>query len=76
MVVQVTKEEKKEIKIVLTKPLQLEKESNSEENYRAPNLLQRLLSLFNNVRPGSDLTRFQVTSLLLIFYFSLFFFLV
>nr|XP_027187298.1 oxysterol-binding protein-related protein 4C-like isoform X2 [Cicer arietinum] len=59
----VTKEEKKEIKIVLTKPLQLEKESNSEENYRAPNLLQRLLSLFNNVRPGSDLTRFQLPPL-------------
>ncbi|XP_003595047.3 oxysterol-binding protein-related protein 4C isoform X2 [Medicago truncatula] len=45
---------------MLTKPLQLAKESDSEESYRAPNLLQRLLSLFKNVRPGSDLTRFQL----------------
>lgn len=58
--VQLNKEEKGEKKFVLTKPLTLEKESDSEEEYRAPNLLQRILSLFKNVRPGSDLTRFQV----------------
>ncbi|KAE9608085.1 putative oxysterol-binding protein [Lupinus albus] len=56
MVVQVKKEEKK---IVLTKPLSLEGESNSDTTYTAPNLLQRILSLFKNVRPGSDLTRFE-----------------
>ncbi|KAK2449339.1 oxysterol-binding protein-related protein 4C [Trifolium repens] len=54
---------KQEKKIVLTKPLQLAKESHSEEAYKAPNLLQRLLSLFSNVRPGSDLTRFQLPPL-------------
>ncbi|KAK7265224.1 hypothetical protein RJT34_32840 [Clitoria ternatea] len=46
---------KKERKIVLTKPFLLEGESDSD-----PNLLRRLLSLFKNVRPGSDLTHFQV----------------
>ncbi|KAK7281166.1 hypothetical protein RIF29_08902 [Crotalaria pallida] len=56
----VNKHEKKEIKVVLTKPLTLEGESNSDASYTAPNLLQRILSLFKNVRPGSDLTRFQL----------------
>ncbi|KAK2979748.1 hypothetical protein RJ640_003487, partial [Escallonia rubra] len=42
---------------VLTSPLSLEEESDT--NYRAPNLLQRVVSLLKNVRPGSDLTRFQ-----------------
>ncbi|KAK7281164.1 hypothetical protein RIF29_08900 [Crotalaria pallida] len=46
--------------ILLTRPLSLEDESDSEVAYRAPNLLQRLLSLFRNVRPGSDLTHFQL----------------
>lgn len=74
MVVQVNKEEKRGTKIMLTKPLQFAKESaDSEETYKAPSLLQRLLSLFKNVRPGSDLTNFQVSN---IFFFSslLFFF--
>lgn len=53
----------KETKIVLTKPFQLEGESDLEPSYRAPNLLHRLLSLLKNVRPGSDLTNFQVSSL-------------
>ncbi|KAI5445996.1 hypothetical protein KIW84_014004 [Lathyrus oleraceus] len=54
--------DKKERKIVVSKPQQLAKESDSdsEEAYKAPNLLQRLLSLFKNVRPGSDLTSFQL----------------
>lgn len=69
VVVQINKEEKK---IMLTKPLQLAKESDSEESYRAPNLLQRLLSLFKNVRPGSDLTRFQVSNILFLFIYLLF----
>jgi hypothetical protein len=49
--------------IVLTKPFSLRGDSNSdsEESYSAPNLLQRILSLFKNVRPGSDLTRFQAS---------------
>ncbi|XP_061361963.1 oxysterol-binding protein-related protein 4C-like [Gastrolobium bilobum] len=55
------KEEKKKIKVVLTKPLTLGGESDSDAAYRSPNLLQRILSLFKNVRPGSDLTRFQLS---------------
>lgn len=47
--------------IVLTKPFSLRDDSDSEENYCAPNLLQRLLSLLKNVRPGSDLSRFQAS---------------
>lgn len=74
---QVKREEEKETKIVLTKPLTIEKESDSDASYKAPNFLQRILSLFKNVRPGSDLTRFQVRYLLsdllhyLFIYFSL-----
>ncbi|KAL2458207.1 Oxysterol-binding protein-related protein 4B [Forsythia ovata] len=45
--------------VVLTAPLSLERE-NSDANYRAPNVLQRILSLLNHVRPGSDLTRIQL----------------
>ncbi|KAK4391967.1 Oxysterol-binding protein-related protein 4B [Sesamum angolense] len=45
-------------KAVLTAPLSLEgEESNSE--YRAPNIIQRILSLLTSVRPGSDLNRLQ-----------------
>ncbi|TKY72756.1 Oxysterol-binding protein-related protein 4B [Spatholobus suberectus] len=51
-----------ETNIVLTKPFSLGNESDSEV-YSAPNLLQRILSLFSNVRPGSDLTRFQLPPL-------------
>ncbi|KAK7347760.1 hypothetical protein VNO80_22299 [Phaseolus coccineus] len=47
-------------KIVLTKPFSLEGESDAEPFYRAPNLLRRLLGLLKNVRPGSDLTNFQL----------------
>ncbi|KAK7329752.1 hypothetical protein VNO77_23929 [Canavalia gladiata] len=51
---------KKDIKIVLTKPFSLDGESDLDVTYRAPNLLRRLLSLLKNVRPGSDLTHFQL----------------
>ncbi|KAK5847039.1 Oxysterol-binding-related protein 4C -like protein [Gossypium arboreum] len=47
-----------EIKIVLTRPLSLNGEL--EVDYKAPNLIQRILSLFKNVRPGSDLTHFKL----------------
>lgn len=49
--------------IVLTKPftLRTDSDSDSEENYSAPNLLQRILSLLKNVRPGSDLALFQAS---------------
>ncbi|GMN62072.1 hypothetical protein TIFTF001_031154 [Ficus carica] len=47
-----------ETQIVLTKPLSLE--SGSDDDYSAPNLIQRILSLFKNIRPGSDLTRLQL----------------
>jgi hypothetical protein len=46
-----------EIEIVFSKPLSFE---DSEDDYTAPNLLQRILSLFSNIRPGSDLSRFQI----------------
>ncbi|CAK9182365.1 unnamed protein product [Ilex paraguariensis] len=46
---------------VLTAPLSLEDESAA--NYRAPNILQRILSILKDVRPGSDLTRFQLPPL-------------
>ncbi|GMJ07145.1 OSBP(oxysterol binding protein)-related protein 4C [Hibiscus trionum] len=49
---------KEEIKVVLTKPFSIDGES--EADYRAPNLIQRILSLFKNVRPGSDLTHFKL----------------
>lgn len=47
--------------VILTPPLSLDNESNV--GYKAPNLLQMILSLFKNVRPGSDLTRFQLPPL-------------
>lgn len=49
-------------RVVLTAPLSLEEESDDGE-YRAPNLLQRILSLFTSVRSGSDLTRIQLPPL-------------
>jgi hypothetical protein len=52
-------EEKDETRLVLTKPLALEGESDAD--YTAPNPLQLVLSLFKNVMPGSDLTRFQAS---------------
>ena len=52
---------KDEIKVVLTKPFSINGESE-EVDYRAPNLIQRILSLFKHVRPGSDLTHFKASS--------------
>ncbi|MCD9560296.1 hypothetical protein HAX54_018818 [Datura stramonium] len=49
-------------RVVLTAPLSLEGESD-DTDYRAPNLLQRILSLFSSIRPGSDLTRIQLPPL-------------
>lgn len=59
-----TDEEEKTGVIFLTKPLSLD--GDSEVDYRAPNLIKRVLSLFKNVRPGSDLSRFQVSLVLLL----------
>ncbi|WJX24074.1 hypothetical protein P8452_13227 [Trifolium repens] len=54
-------ENKEEKKIMVTNSLlQLANELDSEEGYKAPNLLQRLFSLFKNVRLGSDITHFQM----------------
>ena len=47
---------KEETEVVLTRPLSIDGESESEVDYKAPNLIHRILSLFKNVRPGSDLT--------------------
>ncbi|KAH1041678.1 hypothetical protein AAZX31_09G056600 [Glycine max] len=54
-------EQESETNIVLTKPFSLGNGNESDsEVYSAPNILQRILSLLTNVRPGSDLTRFQL----------------
>lgn len=53
-------EAKAETRVVLTKPLTLEEEE-ADVDYAAPNPLQLVLSLFKNVMPGSDLTRFQAS---------------
>ncbi|KAJ0965579.1 hypothetical protein J5N97_026717 [Dioscorea zingiberensis] len=50
-----------EMTVVLTPPLALEGGLAAE--HRAPNLLQRILSLFRNIRPGSDLTNLQLPPL-------------
>lgn len=47
--------------VVLTSPLSLDWESNND--YKPPNILQMVFSLLNNVRPGADLTRFQLPPL-------------
>lgn len=49
------KEGKEENGVVLTKPLMLDGGES-----KALNPLQRILSLFNSIRPGADLTSFQV----------------
>jgi len=55
-------EQESETNIVLTKPFSLGNGNESDsEVYSAPNILQRILSLLTNVRPGSDLTRFQAS---------------
>ncbi|XP_022930124.1 oxysterol-binding protein-related protein 4C-like [Cucurbita moschata] len=46
-------------RITLTKPLSLEGGSDAAD-YRSPNLLKRILSLFKDIRPGSDLSHFKV----------------
>ncbi|XP_022638693.1 oxysterol-binding protein-related protein 4C-like [Vigna radiata var. radiata] len=49
-----------EKKIVLTRPFSLERQSDEETNPKAPNILRRILSLFKNVRPGSDVSCFKL----------------
>ncbi|KAF4393856.1 hypothetical protein F8388_018347 [Cannabis sativa] len=46
-------------KVVLTKPISIECVDSYDE-YKAPNMLRRALSLLKDVRPGSDLTRLQL----------------
>ncbi|KAF5787605.1 putative oxysterol-binding protein [Helianthus annuus] len=53
--------EEKELTAVLTSPLSLDNDSGND--YRAPNLLQRVFSLLKTVRPGSDLTRFTLPAI-------------
>lgn len=50
----------KDTKIVLSNPLTLESQSDSDANHEAPNILQRILSLFKNIRQGSDLSSFKL----------------
>ncbi|XXG80165.1 hypothetical protein AAC387_Pa09g1096 [Persea americana] len=47
--------------VALTPPLSLEAEQAGE--YKTPNILQCVLSLFKNVQYGSDLTRFELPPL-------------
>ncbi|XP_077238517.1 oxysterol-binding protein-related protein 4C-like isoform X2 [Tasmannia lanceolata] len=54
----VSEETGEERGVLLTPPLSLEGGLSAE--HRAPNIIHRILSLFSNVRPGSDLTRFQL----------------
>ncbi|KAJ4709256.1 Oxysterol-binding protein [Melia azedarach] len=49
-------------RVVLTKPLSFDGDSSSAD-FRPPNILQRVLSLFKNVRPGTDLTKFQLPAI-------------
>ncbi|KAK7388134.1 hypothetical protein VNO78_22940 [Psophocarpus tetragonolobus] len=51
-------------KVVLTKPFSLETQSDSDATYKAPNILRRILSLFSNVRPGSDVSCFKLPPVL------------
>lgn len=59
---------KEEKNVVLTKPLSLDAQSN--DDFRAPNILQRVLSLFKNMRPGTDITRFKASLYVSILSFS------
>ncbi|XP_045814596.1 oxysterol-binding protein-related protein 4C-like [Trifolium pratense] len=50
-----------ETNIVITKPFAtIENQSDSDENYKYPNILKRVLSLFKDVRLGSDLSSFKL----------------
>ncbi|KAJ4834892.1 hypothetical protein Tsubulata_038791 [Turnera subulata] len=69
MFLQVT-ETKDESRVVLTKPVSVG--GDSVGDYKAPNLTQRILSLFKNVRPGSNLTNFQARIQLFVFLSPLF----
>ncbi|XP_064964143.1 oxysterol-binding protein-related protein 4C-like isoform X4 [Musa acuminata AAA Group] len=54
-------EQRREAAVVLTPPLALE--GGLVEEHQTPGLLPRMLSLLRNVRPGSDLTHFQLPPL-------------
>lgn len=64
MVLQVTEGDHFDTKTaVLTAPFSLDEDkpsSSSDSKYRAPNILQRILSLLSTIRPGSDLSRLQL----------------
>ncbi|CAO2841784.1 unnamed protein product [Amaranthus hypochondriacus] len=47
--------------VILTSPLSIDEDSNNE--YKPPNIIQMIFGLLNNVRPGADLTRFQLPPL-------------
>ncbi|KAL2338675.1 hypothetical protein Fmac_013121 [Flemingia macrophylla] len=49
-----------EAKIVLSKPLAFEGQSDSDANDEGANILQRILSLFKNIRQESDLSCFKL----------------
>ncbi|KAK9097524.1 hypothetical protein Sjap_023021 [Stephania japonica] len=50
-------------KAVLTPPVMLESSASDQAEYKAPNIIQRIFSLFKNIRPGTDLTHFELPPL-------------
>ncbi|GMN62073.1 hypothetical protein TIFTF001_031165 [Ficus carica] len=56
-------EQTEEKKIVLSKPLSLDQGDSPHGDHKPPNLIQRVLSLFKDIRPGSDLTTMQLPPL-------------
>ncbi|KAK9097737.1 hypothetical protein Syun_024782 [Stephania yunnanensis] len=49
--------------IVLTPPVALESSASDQAEYKAPNIIQCIFSLFKNIRPGTDLTHFELPPL-------------
>ena len=56
------------MKVVLTKPLSIEEDSNDDN--KASNVLKGILSLLKDVRPGSDLTKLQASIKIFFIFFS------
>ncbi|XP_049931769.1 oxysterol-binding protein-related protein 4C-like isoform X1 [Nymphaea colorata] len=45
---------------ILTAPMTLEGDSDNASSHKAPGIVPKVISLFKSVRPGSDLTKFQL----------------
>lgn len=51
------------------KPFSLDQGDSPHGDHKLPNVIQRVLSLLKDIRPGSDLTTMQVSSMIIIFIF-------